>query len=98
MPSRAARVAARAKSARIFAMPAASRAIGACSPGACGSADGATAGHDPGSPSGICAPPCHGARLDALRPACASCIPTLIGEFARTAASTRASAASFASE
>ncbi len=86
MPSRAARVAAAAKSARIFARPAASSAIGACSPGECGTADGATAGHDPGSPSGTCAPPSHGARLDALRPAWASCMPILIGELARTAA------------
>ena len=43
------------------------------------------------------APPSQGARLDALRPACASCMPSLIGECARTAPSTRASAASLAS-
>ena len=45
----------------------------------------------------ICSPPSQGARLEALRPAWASCIASLIGEWARTASSTRASAASLAS-
>ena len=47
----------------------AGRALGASSCGACGMADGATACHDPGEPSGICCPTSQGARLDALRPA-----------------------------
>ena len=51
-----------------------------------------------GSDEWICVPPSHGARLDALRPACATCSAIGIGEWARTAASVRASAASFASE
>ena len=79
------------------ARPAASSAAGGSSPSLCGTADGATARQLPGSPSGICFPPSQGARLEALRPAWASCIASLIGEWARTASRTRASAASLAS-
>ena len=86
-----------AKSARIFFRPAASRATGGSSCGECGRAEGATARQLPGWPSETWAPPSQGARLDALRPACASCMPNLIGELARTAPSTRASAASLSS-
>ncbi len=48
-------------------------------------------------PGRICAPPSQGAWLDALRPACASCTLTAMGEYLRTASSTRPSAASLAS-
>ena len=67
------------------------------SPSTCGTADGATACQPPGSPSGICAPPSHGARLDALRPAWASWIASGIGECARTRGEHARSAASLAS-
>jgi hypothetical protein len=97
MPSRAARRAAAAKSSRTLRRPPASSACGACSPLACGTADGATACQPPGWSRGTCAPPCHGTRLDALRPACASCMPIAIGEIERIAPRTRARAASLAS-
>ena len=60
-----------AKSCTSRAMPSASSASGGASCAACGSADGATVGQPP-SCGAINWPPCHGAWLDALRPACAS--------------------------
>ena len=63
-----------AKSSRIRCRPAASSAAARSSPAMCGTADGATACQLPGSPGAICVPPSHGARLEALRPAWASCI------------------------
>ena len=63
----------------------------------CGSEEGATAFQPPASEGRIWAPPCQGARLDALRPAWPNCMPTLIGECALIASSRRAMARSLAS-
>ena len=64
--------------------------------GLCGTADGPSVCQPP-SESGINWPPSHGVWLDALRPACASCIATAIFECLRTEATIGFSAASVAS-
>ena len=61
-------------------------------------ADGATGCQPPVRRARSAAPPSQGAWLEALRPACASWIAIGIGECRRTAASTRRSAASVASD
>lgn len=97
-PRRAARLAAATKSSRTLSMPARSSANGASSPSACGTADGARVFQPSGWSGRIWLPPSQGAWLDALRPACASCIASAIGECALMALITLPSAASFASE
>ncbi len=74
-----------------------SSASGGASSGVIGSAEGAT-GRQPPRSSGISWPPRQGTSLEALRPACASWIPSAIGECLRIAAMTRPSARSFSSE
>ena len=96
MPSRSARLAAATNASRIRASPAASSASGGASPSLCGIADGPS-GRQPPSATGISCPPSHGVWLDALRPACASCIATAVFECLRTEARIGFSAASVAS-
>ena len=97
-PSRAARLAASAKSRLTRAMPSRSSAIGACSSSAWGRGDGASVRQPRGSSGPIWWPPSQGAWLDALRPAWASCTATGMGECFRIVSSTRPSAASVSSE
>src|ERR1035437_1159317 len=95
-PSRSARVAAATNASRTRASPGASNAHGAAAPPLCGTADGPSACQPPWE-RGISCPPFHGVWLDALRPACASCIVTAILECLRTDARIGFSAASVAS-
>ncbi len=60
-------------------------------------ADGATASQPPAS-SPSCPPPCQGCAAEALRPAWPSWMPIAIGDWPRTAAMVRASAASVSSD
>ena len=96
MPSRSARLAAATKASRTRVSPAASSASGGASPSLCGSADGPS-GSQPPSAIGINWPPSHGAWLEALRPAWASCIAIAAFECLRTEAMIGFSAASLAS-
>ncbi len=75
----------------------ASSAWGATSPSAWATAEGASVRQPSGSSGAICAPPSHGTRLEAFRPAWLIWIATGIGAYSRIASSTRPSARSVAS-
>ena len=68
------------KPALTRSMSAVESAIGSSSPSAWGTAEGASVFQPSGSPGAICAPPSHGAWLDALRPAWPTCIVTAMSE------------------
>jgi hypothetical protein len=95
-PSRSARCAEATKASRMRFNPLASSAKGGASSALCGTADGPS-GSQPPLSVGISCPPSQGRWLDALRPACASCITTAVFEFFRTEARIGFRAASLAS-
>jgi hypothetical protein len=83
---------------RILAKPSASSSAGGFSPSSQAIGDGATVCQPFGSDGAICLPPSHGFSVDALRPAWPSWIAIGMSDQRRTLSSTRAIAASLASD
>src|ERR1039458_6263706 len=94
---RSTRLVAAANSATQRLMSSLVMACGIAQPVSYGMADGASGVHASG-PSRIGLPPAPGGVVGALRPACASCTPSLATPYWRQKSCTRLSAASFSSE
>src|SRR5664280_2475578 len=94
---RSTRLVAAANSPRQRLMSSLVMACGTAQPVSYGMADGASGVHASG-PSRIGLPPAPGGVVGALRPACASCTPSLATPYCRQKSCTRLSAASFSSE
>src|SRR5664279_4753159 len=91
------RLVAAANSARQRLMSSLVMACGTAQPVSYGIAEGASGVHASG-PSRIGLPPAAGGICGPLRPACASCTPSLATPYCRQKSCTRLSAASFSSE